>query len=106
MAKQSFQLHGATPNETVLFRGKLTKRKLHSLLDLRRRCTVAVEACTGFHDLGRRMLELGHEVRLAPPIYVRPFVKRNKNHATDAEALCEVAQRPTLRFVAVKTAAA
>ena len=77
MEKQSFQLHGATQDETVLFRGKLTKRKLHSLLELRCRCTMAMEACAGSHDLGRRMLELGHEVRLVPPIYVRPFVKRN-----------------------------
>ena len=67
------------------------------------RCTVAMEACATAHDWGRAIGELGHAVRLMPPIYVKPFVKRQKNDAADAEAIAEAASRPTMRFVAVKT---
>ena len=66
------------------------------------RCVVAMEACASAHYWGREILKLGHEVRLVPPIYVKPFVKRQKNDAADAEAIYEAAQRPTMRFVAVK----
>ena len=62
-----------------------------------------MEACAGAHQWGREIGELGHEVRLLPPVYVKPFVKRHKNDMADAEAICEAAQRPTMRFVAVKT---
>ena len=102
--EQSLQLHGAAQDEAVLFRRKRTKRKLLALPESRCRCTVTMDAYTGSHHPDRRMLELGHEVRLVPPICVRPFVKRQENDAADAEAICEAAQRPTLRFVAVKTA--
>ena len=64
-----------------------------------------MEACASAHYCGREMGALGHEVRLVPPIYVKPFVKRNKNDAADAEAITEAAQRPTMHFVAVKTEA-
>ena len=67
------------------------------------RCVVATEACASAHYWGREMLKLGHDVRLVPPVYVKPFVKRQKNDMADAEAICEAAQRPTMRFVAVKT---
>ena len=67
------------------------------------RCAVAMEACASAHYWGREIQQLGHEVKLVPPIYVKPFVKRQKNDAADAEAICEAAQRPTMRFVAVKT---
>ncbi len=66
-------------------------------------CVVAMEACGGAHFWGREIGRLGHEVRLIPPAYVRPFVKRQKSDAADAEAICEAAQRPTMRFVAVKS---
>ena len=62
-----------------------------------------MEACASAHYWGREILQLGHEVKLIPPIYVKPFVKRQKNDTADAEAICEAAQRPTMRFVAVKT---
>src|SRR3984893_5323124 len=66
-------------------------------------CTIALEACGGAHHWARQLTQLGHEVRLIPPAYVKPFVKRQKNDAIDAEAICEAAQRPSMRFVAVKS---
>lgn len=66
-------------------------------------CTVALEACGGAHHWARQLAQLGHNVRLIPPTYVKPFVKRQKNDAIDAEAICEAAQRPSMRFVAVKS---
>ncbi|MGY3423350.1 transposase [Bradyrhizobium sp. F1.13.4] len=66
-------------------------------------CTVALEACGGAHHWARQLTQLGHQVRLIPPAYVKPFVKRQKNDAIDAEAICEAAQRPNMRFVAVKS---
>ena len=65
-------------------------------------CVVAMQACGGAHFWGREIGKLGHEVRLIAPAYVKPFVKRQKNDAADAEAICEAAQRPTMRFVPVK----
>jgi transposase len=67
------------------------------------KCLVALEACGGSHHWARQLSELGHEVRLLPPVYVKPFVKRYKNDAADAEAICEAAQRPNMRFVAIKS---
>jgi transposase len=67
-------------------------------------CRVGLEACAGVHYWARELEELGHEVRLIPPQYVKPFVKTNKNDATDAEAICEALVRPTMRFAAVKSA--
>jgi transposase len=67
------------------------------------RCTVALEACGGAHHWARELTRLGHEAKLIPPAYVKPFVKRNKNDAADAEAICEAAQRPSMRFVAIKS---
>lgn len=66
-------------------------------------CTVAMEACGGAHYWGREIEKLGHKVRLIPPAYVKPFVRRQKNYAADAEAICEEAQRPNMRFVPVKS---
>ena len=105
LAKRSFQVHGAKANGSVAYRRKLSRGKLLSFLAAQPPCTVAMEACAGAHYWGREIVAFGHEVRLVPPIYVKPFVKRQKNDAADAEAITEAAQRPTMHFVAVKTEA-
>ncbi len=105
LAKRSFQVHGARADGSVAYRRKLSRGKLLSFLASQPPCTVAMEACAGAHYWGRQIVALGHEVRLVPPIYVKPFVKRSKNDAADAEAITETAQRPTMHFVAVKTEA-
>ncbi len=87
----------------VAFRKKLSREKVVAFLALKPRCVVAMEACGSAHHFGRAIRDLGHEVRLIPPSYVKPFVKRQKNDAADAEAIAEAASRPTMRFVAVKT---
>ena len=102
LAKRSFQLHGARADGSVVFRKKLGRGKLLAFLASVPRCVVAMEACASAHYWGREIMALGHEVRLIPPFYVKPFVKRQKNDATDAEAICEAGQRPSMRFVAVK----
>ncbi len=103
LAKRSFQVHGARSDGSVAFRRKLSRGKLLDFVASQPRCTVAMEACASAHNWGREMMRFGHDVRLVPPVYVKPYVKRHKNDAADAEAICEAAQRPTMRFVAVKT---
>src|SRR6059058_1480902 len=88
----------------MLFSRRITRQKLIQFFASQPSCTVAMEACAGAHHWGRELMTLGHEVRLIPPIYVKPYVKRQKNDAADAEAICEAVQRPTMRFVAVKSA--
>ena len=102
IAKQVFQVHGADASGAAVFSRKLTRSKLLGFFAAQPRCLVALEACGGAHHWGRELMRLGHEVRLIPPAYVKPFVKRQKNDARDAEAICEAAQRPGMRFVAVK----
>ena len=105
LAKNSFQVHGARGDGSVAYRKKLSRGKLLSFLASQPRCVVAMEACAGAHYWAREIMMLGHETRLVPPIYVKPFVKRHKNDAADAEAISEAVQRPTMHFVAVKTEA-
>lgn len=104
LAKHVFQLHGAGSDGSVAFRKKISRAKLLSFLASRPKCVVAMEACAGAHAWGRDIQALGHEVRLIAPVYVKPFVKRQKNDMADAEAISEAAARPTMRFVTVKSA--
>ena len=103
LAKRRFQAHGARADGGVAFRKKLSRDKVLAFLAEHPRCVVAMEACGSAHHWGRAIGACGHEVRLIPPAYVKPFVRRQKNDAADAEAICEAAVRPTMRFVAVKT---
>lgn len=103
LAKRSFQAHGASADGSVLFRKKLSRAQVVPFFAQQPICIVAMEACATAHDWGREIGALGHEVKLIPPIYVKPFVKRHKNDAADAEAIAEAASRPTMRTVAVKT---
>ena len=103
IAKQVFHAHGADASGRRVFSRRITRAKLIEFFASQPRCTVAMEACAGAHHWGRELQRLGHEVRLIPPAYVKPFVKRQKNDAADAEAICEAAQRPTMRFVPVKS---
>ncbi|WP_271557517.1 efflux RND transporter periplasmic adaptor subunit [Bradyrhizobium sp. CCBAU 45394] len=96
LAKNVFQMHGADASGTVLFRKKLRRDQVLKCLAAQPTCTVAMEACASSHYWGREIGRLGHAVRLAPD-YVKPFVKRQKNDAADAEAICEAAQRRTVR---------
>jgi transposase len=106
LAKRVFQAHGADASGKVVFRKRLRREQVLAFFAGRAACVVAMEACSSAHYWAREIGELGHTVRLIPPAYVKPFVKRQKNDATDAEAICEAAQRPTMRFVSVKSEAA
>ncbi len=103
IAKQVFQAHGADACGEIVFRKKLRRSQVLSFLAGLPPCMVAMEACASSHHWGREIGKLGHSVKLIAPAYVKPFVKRQKNDAADAEAICEAAQRPTMRFVAVKS---
>jgi transposase len=103
IAKHVFQAHGADARGEVVFRKKLRRSQVLSFFAGLPPCTVAMEACAGGHYWGREFGKLGHSVKLIAPAYVKPFVKRQKNDVADAEAICEAAQRPTMRFVAVKS---
>ncbi len=103
IAKNVFHAHGADASGRGVFSKRLSRAKVLTFFADQPRCTVALEACGGAHHWARELMALGHEVRLIPPAYVKPFVKRGKNDAVDAAAICEAAQRPTMRFVAVKS---
>jgi transposase len=106
LAKSVFQAHGADASGGVVFRKKLRRDKLLEFFAGQPRCVVAMEACASAHYWAREIGALGHETKLIPPAYVKPFVKRQKNDMADAEAICEAAQRPTMRFVTPKSAEA
>jgi transposase len=103
LAKRSFHAYAVDAKGKCVFSKKLTRARLVETLSNLPACTVAMEACGSAHDWARSFRAHGHEVRLIAPQFVKPFVKSNKNDAADAEGLCEAAQRPGMRFVAVKS---
>jgi len=103
IAKNVFQVHGADSAGRQLFNRRLARARVLEFFASHPRCLVALEACGGSHHWARELMAMGHEVRLLPPAYVKPFVKRHKSDAADAEAICEAVGRPNMRFVAVKS---
>lgn len=104
LAKSVFQVHGSDAVGNVIFRKKLRRDQVLTFFSRLSPCVVAMEACASAHFWAREIAALGHKARLIPPAYVKPFVKRQKNDMADAEAICEAAQRPTMRFVQPKSA--
>ncbi len=103
LAKNVFQVHGIDNTGKVLVRRSLRRRQVMPFFGKLEPCLVGMEACGTSHFWARELEALGHEVKLMPPIYVKPYVKRGKTDAGDAEAICEAVRRPTMRFVAVKS---
>jgi len=97
LAKNVFQLHGAATDGSVVFRKKLSRQQFRKFMAAQPACIVAMEACGSSHYWAREMARLGHEPRLLAPHYVKPFIKRQKNDAADAEAIVEAAHRRSLR---------
>ena len=102
VAKQVFQVHRVDGVGTVV-RRKLRRDDVVGYFKALPPCLIGVEACATGHHWARVLMALGHEVRLMPASYVKPYVKRQENDATDAEAICEAVTRPTMRFVPVKS---
>jgi transposase len=104
LAKHVFQVHGVDEQGNVVVRKQLRRGAVVKFFADLPPCTVGIEACSSAHYWARELSSLGHAVRLMPPAYVKPYVKRGKNDAADAEAICEAVMRPTMRFVPVKSA--
>ena len=103
LAKSVFQIHGVDADGAVIVRRRLRRGQVLPFFKKQPPCLVGMEACATSHHWAREIEALGHNVRLMPPRYVKPYVKRNKNDMADAEAICEAVTRPTMRFVAIKT---
>jgi transposase len=103
IAKSVFQVHGVDAAGQVVVRCQLKRRYVLAFFEKLSPCLVGIEACASSHHWSRELQALGHTVRLMPPAYVKPYVKRQKNDATDAEAICEAVGRRNMRFVATKT---
>jgi transposase len=103
VAKSVFQVHGVDADGQVVIRRKLKRRYLLAFFEKLPACLVGIEACATSHHWSRQLQALGHRVRLMPPAYVKPYVKRQKNDAADAEAICEAVTRANMRFVETKT---
>jgi transposase len=103
IAKSVFQVHGVDPDGQVVIRRKLKRRYVLAFFEKVPPCLIGIEACATSHHWSRQLQALGHRVRLMPPTYVKPYVKRQKNDAADAEAICEAVTRTNMRFVETKT---
>jgi transposase len=103
IAKSVFQVHGIDAAGQAVIRQRLARRRVLAFFEKLAPCLVGIEACSTSHYWARELMARGHEVRLLPAQYVKPYVKRGKNDAADAEAICEAVTRPTMRFVPVKT---
>ena len=99
IAKSVFQVHGVDAGGQVIVRRQLKRRYVLTFFQKLSPCLVGIEACASAHNWSRELQALGHTVRLMPPAYVKPYVKRQKNDATDAEAICEAVTRANMRFV-------
>ena len=103
LAKNVFQVHGVDASGSVVLRRQLRRGAVEKFFAQLSPCTVGIEACGSAHHWARVIGRYGHQVRLMPPAYVKPYVKRNKNDGRDAEGICEAVGRPTMRFVPVKS---
>src|SRR3989440_7165665 len=103
IGKSVFQVHGGDAAGQVVIRRQLKRRYVLAFFQKLSQCLVGIEACASAHHWSRELQALGHTVRLMPPAYVKPYVKRQKNDATDAEAICEAVTRANMRFVPTKT---
>ena len=103
IAKSVFQVHGVDADGQVVIRRKLKRRYVLAFFEKLPACLVGIEACATSHHWSRQLQALGHKVRLMPPVYVKPYLKRQKNDAADAEAICEAVTRANMRFVETKT---
>ena len=103
LQSQFFQVHGIDAAGQVIVRRQLKRRYVLTFFQRLAPCLVGIEACASSHHWSRELKTLGHTVRLMPPAYVKPYVKRHKNDAVDAEAICEAVTRADMRFVETKT---
>lgn len=103
IAKSVFQVHGVDVAGLVVIRKRISRAKMLEYFGGLPRCLVGIEACPSAHHWGRELQALGHQVRLVPPSYVKAYLKRSKNDANDAAAICEAVTRPSMRFVPIKT---
>src|SRR5271169_3788414 len=104
LAKNVFQVHGVDAAGRIVIRRAIRRSQVLPFFAKLPSCLVGLEACGTSHHWARELLAVGHDVRLMPPAYVKPYVKRGKTDAADAAAICEAVTRPTMRFVPIKTA--
>src|SRR5215472_10120819 len=103
IAKSVFQVHGVDVDGAVVIRRRISRAKVLAFFGALAPCVIGIEACPSAHYWSRRLQALGHTVRLMPPSYVKAYLKRGKNDANDAAAICEAVTRPSMRFVATKS---
>jgi transposase len=103
IAKSVFQVHGADVDGAVVIRKRVSRAKVLEFFSTLPACVVGIEACPSAHHWSRELRALGHTVRLMPPSYVKAYLKRSKNDANDAAAICEAVTRPSMRFVPTKS---